>query len=202
MTECEQYLHPSYTDYEEYLRKHKRKQNKGAIGQDSERSKTYEAEFAFQKQYNVKKFKSLKEAQKRAKQIYETKKWQKVWNLEFDRGVSKKYNPTIALKERNTGKGFAGWTDGHLVTLDSIAGLDEYTLLHELTHCLGHMHHGRSFRRALLELVGAFIGADAKKMLKKEFTERKLKCGEASKPMTFEKWLESKKRMEKIRGRK
>ena len=172
MTEYEQYLHPSYTDYEEYLRRHRRKQNKGATGQDSERSKTYEAEFAFQKQYNVKKFKSLKEAQKRAKQIYATKKWQKVWNLEFDRGVSKKYNPTIALKERNTGRGFAGWTDGHLVTLDSIAGLDEYTLLH------------------------------AKKMLKKEFTKRKLKCGEASKPMTFEKWLESKKRMEKIRGRK
>lgn len=193
--------HSAY--YQEYLLKHREKQNKGAYGRDSEQSKTYQAEFAFQKKYGkIKNFKTVEEAQKRAKQIYATKKWQKVWNLEFDRGVSKKYNPTIALKERNTGRGFAGWTDGHLVTLDSIAGLDEYTLLHELTHCLGHMHHGRSFRRALLELVGAFIGADAKKMLKKEFTERKLKCGEASKPMTFEKWLESKKRMEKIRGRK
>jgi len=193
--------HSAY--YQEYLLKHREKQNKGAYGRDSEQSKTYQAEFAFQKKYGkIKNFKTVEEAQKRAKQIYATKKWQKVWNLEFDRGVSKKYNPTIALKERNTGRGFAGWTDGHLVTLDSIAGLDEYTLLHELTHCLGHMHHGRSFRRALLELVGAFIGADAKKMLKKEFTERKLKCGEASKPMTFEKWLESKRRMEKIRGRK
>ena len=193
--------HSAY--YQEYLLKHREKQNKGAYGRDSEQSKTYQAEFAFQKKYGkIKNFKTVEEAQKRAKQIYATKKWQKVWNLEFDRGVSKKYNPTIALKERNTGRGFAGWTDGHLVTLDSIAGLDEYTLLHELTHCLGHMHHGRSFRRALLELVGAFIGADAKKRLKKEFTERKLKCGEASKPMTFEKWLESKRRMEKIRGRK
>ena len=35
-----------------------------------------------------------------------------------------------------------------------------------------------------------------------DLTKRKLKCGEASKPMTFEKWLESKRRMEKIRGRK
>ena len=201
MTEHEQYLHPSYTDYEEYLRRHRRKQNKGAIGQDSERSKTYQSEWAFQKRYDVKKFKSLKQAQKRAKQIYATKKWQKVWNLERDKG-EKRFNPTIVLKERSTGRGTAGFTDGHFVTLDSMAGLDEYTLLHELAHCLGHMHHGRSFRRALLELVGAFIGMDAKKILKEEFTKRKLKFGEASKPMTFEKWLESKRRMEKIRGRK
>lgn len=193
--------HSAY--YQEYLLKHREKQNKGAYGQDSEQSKTYQAEFAFQKKYGkIKNFKTVEEAQKRAKQIYATKKWQKVWNLEFDRGVSKKYNPTIALKERNTGRGFAGWTDGHLVTLDSIAGLDEYTLLHELAHCLGHLHHGRSFRRALLELVGAFIGVDAKKMLKKEFTERKLKCGAESKPLSYEKWLESKKKMERIRGRK
>jgi hypothetical protein len=86
------------------------------------------------------------------------------------------------------------------VTLDSRAGLDEYTLLHELAHCLGHMHHGRSFRRALLELVGGFMGTEAKKTLKEEFKKRKLSFGDARKPMEFEQWRASVQRMEKMRN--
>ena len=187
--------------YAEYKRKHSHKQNRGAAGRvDSEKSKTYQAEFAFQKRVKVKEFENLKEAQKRAKQIYATKKWQKVWKLESrtDRDLMKQ--PAVVLKERNTGRGTAGWTDGWSVTLDSKAGLDEYTLLHELTHCLGHMHHGRSFRRALLELVGAFIGSDAKKILKEEFTKRKLKYGKARQPLTFAQWKAARNKMEMIRG--
>lgn len=187
--------------YAEYKRKHSHKQNRGAAGRvDSEKSKTYQAEFAFQRRYKVKEFKNLKEAQKRAKQIYATKKWQKVWKLEgrTDRNLMKQ--PAVVLKERNTGRGTAGWTDGWAVVLDSKAGLDEYTLLHELAHCLGHMHHGRSFRRALLELVGAFIGADAKKILKEEFAKRKLKCGKARQPLTFAQWNAARKKMEEIRN--
>lgn len=182
--------------YAEYKRKHSHKQNRGAAGRvDSERGKTYQAEFAFQRRYKVKDFKNLKEAQKRAKQIYATKKWQKVWKLEgrTERDLMKQ--PAVVLKERNTGRGTAGWTDGWSVVLDSKAGLDEYTLLHELTHCLGHMHHGRSFRRALLELVGAFIGADAKKILKEEFKKRKLACGAARKPLTYTQWKAARSRL-------
>ena len=187
--------------YAEYKRKHSHKQNRGAAGRvDSEKSKTYQAEFAFQRRYKVKDFKNLKEAQKRAKQIYATKKWQKVWKLEgrTDRNLMKQ--PAVVLKERNTGRGTAGWTDGWSVVLDSKAGLDEYTLLHELAHCLGHMHHGRSFRRALLELVGAFIGVDAKKILKEEFAKRKLKCGKARQPLTYTQWKAARKKMEEIRN--
>jgi len=187
--------------YNEYLRKHRHKQNKGGGGRvDSEKSKTYQAEWAFQKRVKVKEFENLKEAQKRAKQIYATKKWQKVWKLESrtDRNLMKR--PAVVLKERNTGRGTAGWTDGWSVTLDSKAGLDEYTLLHELAHCLGHMHHGRSFRRALLELVGAFIGADAKKILKEEFAKRKLKCGKARQPLTYTQWKAARNKMENIRN--
>jgi hypothetical protein len=187
--------------YGEYVRKHSHKQNRGAAGRrDSEKGKTYEAEFAFHKRVNIKKFKDLKEAQKRAKQIYATKKWQKVWRLERDTTRDLMKQPAVVLKERNTGRGFAGWTDGWAVVLDAKAGLDEYTLLHELAHCLGHMHHGRSFRRALLELVGAFMGTEAKKILKEEFTKRKLKCGKASKPLTYAQWKASRERMEKLRA--
>lgn len=187
--------------YNEYLRKHRFKQNRGANGRnDTEKSKTYQAEFAFQRRYKVKDFKTIEEAQKRAKQIYKTKKWQKVWKLESRTNRDLMKQPAVVLKERNTGRGFAGWSDGWSVVLDSKAGLDEYTLLHELTHCLGHMHHGRSFRRALLELVGAFIGADAKKILKEEFTKRKLKCGKARQPLTYAQWNAARKKMEKIRN--
>lgn len=187
--------------YGEYVRKHSHKQNRGAAGRrDSEKSKTYQAEFAFQRRYKVRKFATIEEAQKRAKQIYKTKKWQKVWKLERDTTRDLMKQPAVVLKERNTGRGMAGWTDGWAVVLDSKAGLDEYTLLHELAHCLGHMHHGRSFRRALLELVGAFIGADAKKILKEEFAKRKLKCGVARKPLTYTQWKAARKKMEKIRN--
>src|SRR6056300_587298 len=106
--------------YNEYLRKHRYKQNKGGGGRvDSEMSKTYAAEHAFMRKVKIKQFKSLKEAQKRAKQIYATKKWQKVWQLErdTDRVTSTLLRqPAVVLKERNTGRGAAGWTDGHFVT--------------------------------------------------------------------------------------
>ena len=184
--------------YGEYVRKHSHKQNRGAAGRrDSEKSKTYQAEFAFQRRYKVRKFATIEEAQKRAKQIYKTKKWQKVWKLERDTTRDLMKKPAVVLKERNTGRGTAGWTDGWAVILDKKAGLDEYTLLHELAHCLGHMHHGRSFRRALLELVGAFIGADAKKILKEEFKKRKLACGAARKPLTYTQWKAARERLGK-----
>ena len=71
--------------------------------------------------------------------------------------------------------------------------------MHELAHQAGHMHHGRSFRQCLLKLVGAFMGAEEKAILKNEFKRKGLACGNARKPLTYEKWLEAKKRMEKIR---
>ena len=114
--------------YNEYLRKHRFKQNRGANGRnDTEKSKTYQAEFAFQRRYKVKDFKTIEEAQKRAKQIYKTKKWQKVWKLESRTNRDLMKQPAVVLKERNTGRGFAGWSDGWSVVLDSKAGLDEYT---------------------------------------------------------------------------
>lgn len=187
--------------YYDYLRNHRRKQNKGDGGRvDSERQKTYEAEWAFAREVDFRKFETIEEAQKRAKQIYKTKKWQKVWKLERNTERDLMKQPAIVLKERSTGRGTQGWTDGWSVVLDGKVGLDEYTLLHELAHCLGHMHHGRSFRRALLELVGAFMGSDYKYLLKAEFTKRKLKCGKAREPLTFAQWNAARKKMEKIRN--
>lgn len=196
------YLHPEYTAYEEYVDRFNRKQNRGELSRDSEMWKCYRAEFAFLDKYvkagnQVRKFTNIDQARKRAEKIYKTKKWERLWqSREFSRGSR---SPIVEQKIRNTGRGTAGWTNGRRIVLDNKVGLNEYTLLHELAHCLGNMHHGRSFRKTLLSLVGAFMGSDAKKMLRAEFKERKLKFGERREPLEFEKWLEAKQKMEKIR---
>lgn len=189
--------------YNQYLVKHREKQNKGeSYTRDSERMKTYRAEWAFEGQIDNPKFKTIEEAQKCAKKIYKSKTWIKLWKESINGDVTKIFQgtPNVVAKTRN-GRGNAGFTNGRTVTLDLVGGLNKYTLLHELTHCLGHMHHGRSFRQCLLKMVGAFIGAKEKKILKAEFKKSKLACGEPRKPMTFDKWNEARIKMEILRGK-
>ena len=195
----------SQLEYKTYLLKHKAKQNRGAKGsRDSERAKTYSAEFAFQRKCDdlIPEFRNIKEAQKFAKKIYKSKTWQKLWSQSIEGDVTRIFasNPPVVQKERSSGRGTAGFTDGRTVTLDSYCGFNAYVLIHELTHCLGHMHHGRSFRKTLLSMVGVFLGAEAKKALKQEFKDRKLSFGEARKPLSYEQWMSAKERMSKLRG--
>lgn len=189
--------------YNEYLRKHAKKQNKGARGQDSERGKCYSAEWAFQSKCSgqIPKFKDIKEAQKYAKKIYKSKTWQKIWSESINGDVTRIFNasPEVNAKLKSSGRGTAGWSNGRSVTLDTKVGLDAYTLIHELTHCLGNMHHGRSFRKDLLSLVSRFLGRDCAKALKEEFKKRKLACGEARKPQTFDQWNAARVRMAAMR---
>jgi hypothetical protein len=190
-------------EYQTYLLKHEAKQNKGARGsRDTERKKTYESEWEFQKRVEIPQFKTIEEAQRFGKKIYKSKTWQKLWEQSTKYDVSRFFaaSPKIVSKQRNTGRGTAGFTNGYTVTLDTIAGFDAYTLIHELTHCLGHMHHGRSFRKTLLSMVGVFLGAEHKKILKEEFKKRKLACGEPRNPLTFEQWKAARDRMEKMRN--
>ena len=195
----------SQLEYKTYLLKHKAKQNKGAgRSRDSERSKCYSAEFAMQRRCakKIPEFKDIKEAQKFAKKIYKSKTWQKLWRESTNNDVTRLFfsTPEVVSKFKNSGRGTAGFTNGQKVTLDTRVGLNKYTLLHELTHCLGHMHHGRSFRYTLLKMVGAFMGAKEKKILASEFKKRKLAYGKAKKPLEFEQWKEMRNRLEKIRN--
>tara|TARA_B100002019_G_scaffold272380_1_gene267546 strand:- start:2319 stop:2918 length:600 start_codon:yes stop_codon:yes gene_type:complete len=191
------------TLYNEYLSRHRRKQNRGANGtRDSERSKTYSAEFKMLSMIDNPTFKDIPEAQRCAKKIYKSKTWQKLWRESTNSDVTRLFfsTPEVVAKFKNSGRGTAGFTDGQKVTLDTRVGLNKYTLLHELTHCLGHMHHGRSFRYTLLKMVGAFMGAKEKKILASEFKKRKLAYGKAKKPLEFEQWKEMRNRLEKIRN--
>ena len=188
--------------YETYLLKHKAKQNRGAkYSRDTEKTKTYRAEWAFQSRAEIPDFKDLKEAQKFAKKLYKSKTWIKLWQKSVEEDVGKIFSgqPQVVGMSRRS-KTMSGYTNGTTVTLCPITGMNKYVLLHELAHCLGHMHHGRSFRQCVLRLVGAFMGAKEKKILKEEFKKKKLACGEPRKPMSYENWVASVRRMEKMRG--
>lgn len=195
---------PEYK-YNQYLVKHREKQNKGGNTlRDSERQKTYNAENQFMSQLYTEglkvEFARIEDAQKCAKKIYKTKKWSKLWQKSVDDDVSRIFNATpdvVAMKRSS--KTMSGYTNGRTVTLCPVSGMHKYILLHELAHCLGHMHHGRSFRQCVLELVGTFMGTAEKKLLKAQFKKHKLACGEAKKPMAFEQWNASRLRMESMR---
>ena len=190
--------------YRKYLGEFHQRQNRGAkYTRDTEKRKTYRAEWAYAKNMGGKDtFASIEEAEKFAKRIYKSKTWNKIWEENFrcwqtaDVGSRK---PMIVAAQRDS-KRLGGYTDGQRVTLYK-SGLDKYTLLHELAHCLGHMHHGRSFRKTVLALVGTFLGADHKKELKRCFKEQGLKYGDARKPKTFEQWQKSYTHMMLLRHR-
>jgi putative metallohydrolase (TIGR04338 family) len=191
----------SRLEYQTYLIKHERKQNKGAnYTRDSERLKTYRAEWAFGSANGQgKEFSKIQEVQKFVEKVCKSKTWAKLWD-ENDRW--EKWAKVVPVKMKQTGHGrrTAAFTNGYSITVDPLCGMNEYTILHELTHCLGHMHHGRSFRRDMLKLVSRFMGRDAATALKGEFKKAKLPCGEPRKPLSYEQWMAARTRMEKIRG--
>ena len=190
--------------YRKYLGEFHQRQNRGArYTRDTEKRKTYRAEWAYTRNMGGKDmFASIEEAEKFAKRIYKSKTWNKLWEENFRSGQTADVatrKPVILAAERES-KRLGGYTDGHRVTLYK-SGLCKYTLLHELAHCLGHMHHGRSFRKTVLTLVGTFLGADHKKELKRCFKDQGLKYGDARKPKTFEQWQKSYTHMMLLRHR-
>lgn len=197
-------IHYLYDEYNDYLKRHVLKQNKGARGsRDSEKLKTYRSEWEYEAVMGaeIPVFRDIEEAQRFAKKIYKSKTWQKLWedNSEHNAIVALNPTPPIVQKQKSSGRGTSGFTNGHTVTLDSRAGLNAYVILHELSHCLGHMHHGRAFRKTLLALVGRFLGTEHKKVLQQKFKEKKLAYGNARKPLDFDTWVATRKRMQMLR---
>ena len=190
------------TLYQAYLAKQSAKQNKGENSADSERMKTYRAEWRFQANFGSgREFESIAEVQKYVNKVTKSKTFTK---LVIEGSTIERLFTTnevrVAAKSRNTGRGSAGLASPGRITLDTLVGMNEYTVLHELAHCVGHWHHGRSFRKALLALVSRFMGRATASFLKDEFKAGKLSYGNARKPLSFEQWVESKTRMEKMRN--
>ena len=157
---------------------------------DSDKTKVYKSEWAMQAQVKIREFKNIEEASKRAHQIVKSKLWSDL------QGRS-----TVYLHDnRRMGRRTAGraWEGGKIELAST--GMDEYTLVHEMTHQLPNcMHHSVQFRINLLKLTSRFISTEASKILKQEFKERKLRLTH-SQPRSPASWYKSYQHMENVRN--
>jgi len=179
--------------YSSYLIKRNSQANGGRLcsTQDSQRSKVYQSEWAFQRKFgNGQEFKTMKQAERYLQKVMRSKAWEKLAD------GKRCYLGTIQGRANQRTAGRAHY--GGRIEL-SPAGMNEYTLLHELAHQSGNMHHDVGFRQDLLALVSRFMGREAAGMLKAEFKERKLKLT-IPKAKAPEAWLESYYRAQKMRA--
>lgn len=151
---------------------------------DSNRQKVYQSEWAFQKQVQIKKFATFKDAERRMKQITNSKLWKDLAGGKF---VYLEQKRDMGGRSRTAGR--AHWSGK--IDLCPTHGMDEYTLLHELAHQAGAMHHDVKFRKILLRLVSRFMGTEAASILKKEFKARGLKLALNTSMKSPEDWLKS-----------
>jgi hypothetical protein len=193
------YQQEDWEDYQVYLRKQKISQNKGLTGKDSQVGKCYQAEWNYQKNTVHEKFENIKSAQKFVNRITKSKTYNKMYSeAHMNESIERLFAPRqvrVAAMKRSTGKGLAAFAYYNSITVDTKVGLDAYTILHELSHTVGHMHHGRSFRQCLVKLVSRFLGRDEAKKLKTEFKKKKLSFGNAREPMCMETWVAARNRL-------
>lgn len=159
---------------------------------DSGKTKTYKAEWKFQSKYkyDIKDFDNLKEAERFMKRVLKSKLW-----AELCGGNPKIPSLEVAgFRGRTAGRAY-GWK----IQLCARNGMDAYTLLHEMAHCAGHMHHDVSFRQCIVRLTSRFIGAEPAKFLKKCFKEQGLKMTIRQSIQEPDAWLTQYKRLQVAR---
>jgi len=180
--------------YHQYLSRHKKKHGMARFtSRDTESGKLYKSEWAIEsllkKHPRNHSFDTIEEVERYIKRILNSNTWAK---------LSKRQRIYVGFKKKN-GRGVAGRAFGGYIELDRKNGNSLYVLLHELAHEAGAMHHGRTFRNNLLALVGAFLGSDIKRALKKEFRKRNLKIGKAPKPLSRESWEKRREQAKQMR---
>lgn len=172
------------SDYKTYLMEHRRRQNKGAYGKDSEMGKVYSAEWSV-KDLHDDKLEDIREVEKFVKRVCKSKTWAQL----------SKRKHVLVTEMKNVGGGVAACAEyGGLIKIKK-RHMNKYVVLHELAHCAGHYHHGRSFRQVLVKLTSRFLGRDKANALKAEFKKRKLAYGAPRKPLTEAQWKKRKERL-------
>lgn len=142
---------------------------------DSERQKTYNAEFSFEADFShVRERMDFKDCQKFVKRVMKSKLWEEFANKKCEMHRIDRAPTNVTIVEFNS-KSWAGVCYGNLIKLDKITGMNKYVILHELAHAAGFGHHDYRFRWALLKLVSRFLGQSEAKGLKKSFREHKLR---------------------------
>jgi len=196
--------HDTIRAYLNYLGKMKNKlalSNKGKTAHtDSQRSKVYRAEWSFERKNfeSIHRFSSIKEAIAYANKVVKSATWQKV------KGPIGNDIQTLEVRARKIGSrtaGLAYWNG--IIELNPEFGFNEYTLLHELAHSAGYMHHDGSFVECLLKLVSRFMGPNLAKELKSEFKNKKVKLKVPTPKIKMpDEWIVGYERMKKAREAK
>lgn len=188
--------------YLDYRNKREKTIERGrAAFKDSERSKLYKAEWAWAREMLKKKltcrgYDNYDEARKRLKQILKSKLWTELTKLKGHSHVD------LIEKKNVANAATAGVSWGHTIQLDPTCGMNDLTLLHELAHSAGNMHHGLSFRLDHIKLVSRFMGREHAKLLKKSYRAHGLRMNMKQKVKTPDEWLTSYNKMMEIRNGK
>ena len=163
---------------------------------DSGRSKVYQSEFAVQRKYPESSADmSEKDAAKYFKRIVKSKTYQSL----VQSGGNK--NPSLRFMKASSNPRIAGQATHWEVALRPGCGTNKYTIIHELAHSAGNMHHDVGFRQTLVKLVSRFLGTEMAKDLKKEFRSRKLKMTVSQTIKSPLKWLEDYNKMATLRAK-
>jgi len=164
------------------------------LGSDSQRSKTYSAEFAYNKKFGYgKRFETIKDCQKFTNKITNSATWKKLV-----KESGHEFRKKVEIESLG-GYRYAGVSYGHKILLHS-NGMNEYIMLHELAHSAGYMHHDVGFRICLLKLVSRFLGREQAQELKNQFKARKLKVTISNHIKSPEQWLKTYERLESARA--
>lgn len=137
---------------------------------DSQKQKLYDAENCFKRLFagRYKEFDTLKEVQryvdKFLKSAWVTRRWGEQESVTVYERLG---NICDASKWRNRIR-LNHW------------GMNEIVVLHELCHIVTPsgtgVSHGRYYARTFLEVIGHVLGAEAKKVLRKEYIRGHVKC--------------------------
>lgn len=157
---------------------------------DSMQSRVYEAETQYSHNCGEgERFKTIEECDRYVQRITKSKLWK-----ELSGGKSITVSSSAMRR-------YAGIAYGSHIKL-APSGFNQYTILHELAHCCGNMHHDVSFRQDLLKLVSRFIGRDNAKTLKFAFKTHGLKLSVKQSVKSPEQWLKQYNKMELMRAKR
>ena len=177
--------------YAQYVEKKTQQKKTGrTANKDSSKSKVYQAEWKFQAVYDQDAPLTEIEAIKFVGRITKSKLWKELANG--------KEIYVEMMKDMGHHAAVAGRAYGTRIKL-APRHATKYTILHELAHCAGCMHHDVTFRQKLVKLVSRFMGVEPAKQLKTEFKKAGLKMSVRSKILSPTEWLEAKNKMKKLR---
>lgn len=176
-----------YNDY--YVKKIKiQKTGRSSEKRDASRSKVYDAEGKFRAKFPmIVEIITEEEAIKFFDEVIQSDLYKELSNNNYPRLVIKDVIKASKLK----GKYAAGQATQSCVELSRECGLKKATILHELSHTCGNLHHDIKFREDEIKLVKEFFGNKYAAELNRCFKSNNLKTKVPNKIMEPQEWFKN-----------